>query len=155
MRLIQNPTFFGGLRSPAWRMTGHFGGQTLRILPASFFKCSYASDCFVKQIKSRCGATSHRALDICHRITAFGSFRSNEPIAGMPGAGWRTASAARHLHSEVDLFSDAQSIFKLDTRVAHSAVHLGMAQQQLDGSKTARLAVNLRCFRPAQTSTPR
>lgn len=68
----------------------------------------------------------------------------------MAGFGWRTARAAHHLRSEVDPFSDAQSIFKLDAQVAHSAVHLGMAKQQLDGSKIAGFAVNLRCFRPAQ-----
>ncbi len=37
--------------------------------------------------------------------------------------------AARHLRSEVDLFSDAQRVFELDAQVAYGAVHLGMTEQ--------------------------
>ena len=61
-------------------------------------------------------------------VQRMGSEPPNALISGMGGPGWRTARAARQVRSEIDLFSDAQRIFELDAKVAHRAVHLGVAK---------------------------
>lgn len=71
-----------------------------------------------------------------------GSQRSNKLISATTGPGWRTAKAARHLRSEVDLFSDAQGVFEFDAQIADGAVDLGVAEQQLHRPQVASLAVN-------------
>ena len=66
------------------------------------------------------------------------------------GLDWRTAHAVRQRGSNVDLLGDAQSVFQLNAKVAHSAVHFGVTKEQLNCAKIASLSVNFGRFRPAK-----
>ncbi len=66
------------------------------------------------------------------------------------GLDWRTASAARQHGSNVDLFGDAQRIFKFDTKISDSAVNLCVSEQQLNRPEISGFAVDFRRLGPAQ-----
>ena len=46
-------------------------------------------------------------------------------------------------------FHNCQGVFKFNAKTSHCAVHLGVTQQQLNGTQIARLLVNLGDFRPS------
>lgn len=46
--------------------------------------------------------------------------------------------------SNVDLLGDAQRVFKLDAKIPHRAVYLGVSEQKLDCTKIAGFMVNER-----------
>ena len=56
--------------------------------------------------------------------------------------------------SDVDAFGDAQRVFQFDAEIPHSAIHFGVAEQELDRPKIASLAVYQCGFRPAQGMRP-
>lgn len=51
------------------------------------------------------------------------------------------------LAPDFDAFRDCQRVLQFDAKIPDSAVHLGMAQQQLDSPQVASLAVDLRNLR--------
>ena len=52
--------------------------------------------------------------------------------------------------SDIDLFGDCQSIVYLYGEIAHRALDLGVAQQQLDGTQVSRMTVDKRRLRSTQ-----
>lgn len=46
--------------------------------------------------------------------------------------------------SDIDGFGDVQGVLEINTQVAHGAVHLGVAEQELDCTKISRFPVDLR-----------
>ena len=54
------------------------------------------------------------------------------------------AATDRPGFSELHRFSDGESIFELDTEVAHSAIHLRLAEQEVHSAEVASLAIYLR-----------
>ena len=54
------------------------------------------------------------------------------------------AFAWRPSISDLDRFGYGKRVFEFDAEVANGAVHLGMAEQELDGAQVACLAIDLR-----------
>lgn len=64
--------------------------------------------------------------------TASGKLGSSEPPlrrARKSGLDWQSARAVHQRGSNVDLLGDAQSIFQLNAKVAHGAVHFGVTKE--------------------------
>jgi hypothetical protein len=52
--------------------------------------------------------------------------------------------------SDIDLFCDGKGVINLNAEVAHGALDLGVAEQQLDGSQIAGSAIDQSGLGPAQ-----
>ena len=59
---------------------------------------------------------------------------------GQHWAGFDTGPCYLDLHA----FGNGKRIFKIDTQISNCTIHLGVPEQQLNGSEVARLLVNLR-----------
>lgn len=78
--------------------------------------------------------------------------RSDPPLnrEHKSGQNWRAARAARQGGSNVDLLGDAQHIFKLDAKVAYSAVNFCVSEQKSNRSEASGHAVDFSRLGPAQ-----
>ena len=56
--------------------------------------------------------------------------------------------------SDVNLFRYGEGIIDLDAEIAHGALDLGMAEQELHSPQVARAPVDQSCLRPAQRVGP-
>ncbi len=92
-----------------------------------------------------CAATTRKAASAscrCRMRQERAQINRWPEACGRSGLGWRTASPARHVSLDVDSLGDAQRVFKFDAEILHRAVDLRMAQQQLDRTEIAGLAID-------------
>jgi hypothetical protein len=59
------------------------------------------------------------------------------------------------VRSDIDLLGYCQSVIDFDAQVAHGALDLGMAEQELHRSKIAGAAINQRSLGPSQRMGPK
>lgn len=64
------------------------------------------------------------------------------PLPKLWGAGFDTSPMRLDFYT----FGDRQGVLQIDTQISNGTVHLGVPQQQLNGTQVASLLVNLRDF---------
>lgn len=66
------------------------------------------------------------------------------------GFGIANGRTIRPVSSDINTLSDAQSIFEIDTKVAHCTINLRVTEQQLDRTEVSSFSINLSCLCPAE-----